>query len=86
MEKIRPPGVIPGIPNLRIPDAVIGYADPSHVGVSAYRASLGLGVVRMDRPDLAGSTQRAQPGKRGGPWTMFRGSRGSPGSSGGVKC
>ena len=41
MEKIRPPSVISRIPNLRILDVVLGYADPSHVGVSAYRASLG---------------------------------------------
>ena len=59
MEKIRPPGVIHGIPNLRIPDAVLGYVDPSHVGVSAYRDSLGLGVARTDRPEPAGPSQRA---------------------------
>jgi len=82
MEKIRPLGVIPGIPNLRIPDAILGYADPSHVRVRAYRDSLGLGVVRTDRPEPAGPTQRAQLGRRGGPRTMFRGSRGSRGSSG----
>ena len=86
MEKIRPPSVIPGIPNLRIPDAVLGYADMSHVVVGAYRASLGLGVARTDRPEPAGPTQRAQPGRRGGPGLCSVALRAHGTAPGGFQC
>ena len=82
MESIRVHEVYPGIPNMRIPNLVLSFADPRAPGVSAYRDSFVLGATRTDMPEPAGPTQRAQPGRRGGPQNMFRGSRGSRGRSG----
>ena len=39
---------------LRIADFFLSYVDPRAPGVSAYRARLGLGVARTDRPEPAG--------------------------------
>ena len=82
MEAIRVHDVYPGIPNLRIPDSVLRYPDPRAPGVSACKASLGLGVARTNRPEPVRPTQRVLPGRRGGPQTRFGGSRGSQGSFG----
>ena len=71
-----------GVTDMRILDSGLNYVDPSTAGLSTYRARLGLGVARTDRLESAGLSQRAQPGRRGGPRTRFDGSRGVRGSSG----